>query len=259
MKLTLKVQINTLISEVSLEPNSTITIGRTDKSNVKVPDPLLSGVHCKIHYRPPRLQLTDMESKNGTYLNGLRVEHSDVFIGDEIKMGDTKISILTDKLDPNAINALTFPGQAKDRVAQSLQLDYAGAGIAPQGYAGLPGTERKGSSVLNREVEERRQAQSKIKLTKKEIKLRNKRASSQAKTFDIIFFIAALALPLVVSNFLLILAPALFKNGRLIIMLAGELICGGIFYAVNFKMLKFTLGEKAAGIQKLYEDQDDES
>lgn len=257
MKLVLRVQINTLVSDISIDPNSTITIGRTDKSSVKIPDPLLSGVHCKIHYHPPKLEITDMESKNGTYLNGLRIEKSDVFIGDEIKMGDSKITILAEKMDPNAINALQFPGPAKDRVAHGLQLDYSGAGIAPQGFAGLPGTERKGSSVINRELEERRQVQSKIKLTKKEVKLRNKRASSQAKTFDTIFFIAALALPLLISNLLLVLTPALIKNNRLIIILAGEIICGGIFYAVNFKMLKFTIGEKVAGIQKIYEGQDD--
>lgn len=255
MKVILRLQVNTLISDLKLEPNSSITIGRTDKSNVKVPDPLISGIHCKINYQPPRLELVDMESKNGTYLNGIRVEQSDIFIGDEVKIGGTKITILTEKMDSNTINALTFPGQAKDRAAHSMQLDYAGAGIAPQGFAGLPGTEKKSPGSVNRETEERRQAPSKIKLTKKELKLRNKRASSRAKTFDTIFFIAALALPLLIMNFLLILSPAILKNNRLIVMLAGEILCGGIFYSANFKMLKFTLGEKVAGIQKLYENQ----
>ena len=257
MKLVLKIQINTLISEVTIEPNSTITIGRTDKSNVKIPDPLLSGIHCKFQYHPPKLEIKDMESKNGTYLNGLRVERSDVFIGDEIKMGDTKVMILSEKMDPNAVKALSFPGQARDRVAHELQLDYTGAGMVPQGYAGLPGTERKSTTTINNHINERRQAQSTIKLSKKEIKLRNKRASSQAKTLDTLFFIAALAIPLIATNFVLMLAPSTFKTNRLMIILAGEIIAGGLFYWINFKLLKFTLGEKASGIQKLYDDQEE--
>lgn len=256
MKVLLRLQTNTIINEVPLESNSSVTIGRSSKSDYKIPDELMSSIHCKITLRPPKLEIIDLDSKNGTYLNGLRIEQAEIFMGDEIKVGSTKITILTEKMDQNSINALTFPGVAKDRAAHGLQLDYTGARMVNQGQITLQVSDKRPTSSANKELEVRKQAQSKIKLSKQEIKLRNKKATSLSSTLDTIFIFFSVAVPLVMTNALIFINPLLIKDNRLLLMGFAVTVGFSLFYVINFKLLKFSLGEKFAGIQKLYENQD---
>lgn len=256
MKVILRLQTNTIVNEILMDPNTSVVIGRSSKSDHKIPDDLMSSLHCKFSLKPPQLEVVDLESKNGTYLNGLRVEQADIFLGDEIKIGGTKVTILTEKMDQNSINALTFPGVARDRVAHGLQLDFTGARMINQSHSGIQITEKKPTASANKELEVRKKAHSKIKLSKEEVKLRNKKASSLASTFDMILTVFAVAFPLVVSNSVFLMNPQLFQDQRLLVMLISVIVFTGLFFIVNQKLLKFTLGEKLAGIQKLYEKQD---
>lgn len=256
MKVLLRLQTNTIVNEIPLDSNTSVVLGRSSRSDHKIPDELMSGTHCKITLRPPQLEVTDLESKNGTYLNGLRVEQADIFLGDEIKIGSTKITIVAEKMDQNSINALTFPGVAKDRAAHGLQLDFTGARMINQGHGGLQISEKRPTASANKELEVRKKAHSKIKLSKEEIKLRNKKATSLSSTLDTIFIFFSVALPLVITNSLIFINPALIEGNRLLSMVISVVVGFGLFYVINFKLLKFTLGEKFAGIQRLYENQD---
>ena len=67
-----------------------VTIGRSDQADVRIDDRFSSGIHCRVHTRGNVYLVEDMDSTNGTYLNGgeLRGEAplSDM---DEIQIGDT--------------------------------------------------------------------------------------------------------------------------------------------------------------------------
>jgi hypothetical protein len=67
-----------------------VTIGRSDQADVRIEDRFSSGIHCRVHTRGNVYLVEDMDSTNGTYLNGgeLRGEAplSDM---DEIQIGDT--------------------------------------------------------------------------------------------------------------------------------------------------------------------------
>lgn len=258
MKVVLRLQTNKMVNEVSLEPNKPVTFGRSSKCDMKVTDELMSGAHCRIVYVPPKLEITDLDSKNGTYLNGIRVEQSEIFLGDEIKVGGTKITILTERMDNQAIQSLTFPGVAKDRVAHELKLDFTGARQMNQSFiskAHGPKAATTSQSIV-REIEVRKQANSKIKLSKFEIKQRNKVRASMASTIDVILLILAIGFPLVLTNLAILFNPALLQNYRLPVMLLSEIIFVGLYFLFNFKIFKFTFGEKLAGIQDLYRAQD---
>lgn len=256
MNVILKLQTNTIVAEIPLEVHKPVVIGRSSLSSHKVLDELMSGTHCKITLRPSKLEITDLESKNGTYLNGLRIEQAEIFLGDEIKIGGTKLTILSEKMDPNMVNALTFPGPAKDRQSHGLSLDFTGARMINQGLVNPAMVERKPTTSANQELEARKKAKSTIKISKQEIKLRNKKRASLASTFDVILMFFAISLPLIASNVLIFMSPTLMQQHRLMVMLVSVLVCIGTFFKVNFRVLKFTLGEKIAGIQKLYDDQE---
>ena len=256
MKVILELETGTETLEIPLEVYKSVILGRGNSSTHKIKDQLMSGEHCKITLTPGKLEITDLESKNGTYLNGLRVDQSQMFLGDEVKVGGSKITIISEKMDPGSVDALTFPGAARDRQSHGLQLDFTGARMINQGQANSLVPEKKPTISANKELEVRKKANSRIKLSKQEIKLRNKTQASFASTLDVLFVLFAFAVPLISSNLIILLNPALLQQHRLSVMFGAISISVGIFLVVNFKLLKFTIGEKIAGIQKLFNEQD---
>lgn len=257
MKVTLRLQNSTVVNEVTLEANTSVIFGRSSSSTFKVSDVMMSGTHCQIMLTPPRLEIIDLASKNGTYLNGIRIEQAELFLGDEIKIGGTKISILQDKMDPATVSALTFPGRAVDRNAHNLQLDFTGARSINQNMLKTvsKNDKRPTSGSINKEVETRIAAHSKIKLSKQEIRLKFKKMASLASTLDAVLMILSLAAPLLVINFLIMMRlPAL--DGHKIEAIGISVAASSLFvYLVNFKLMKFSLGEKLTGIQNKYLNQ----
>jgi pSer/pThr/pTyr-binding forkhead associated (FHA) protein len=68
-----------------------VTIGRSTDSDVRIEDRFASGVHARIYSRAGGYYVEDMNSTNGTFLNGgeLRGE-SRLTDLDEIRIGDTE-------------------------------------------------------------------------------------------------------------------------------------------------------------------------
>lgn len=255
MKVVLKVSTHQSTSEIVLENNTEITIGRSKKSEYKIPDDQMSSVHLKLTLHPPTLTLEDMGSKNGTYLNGIRVEESEVFFGDEIKIGTSKITISPEKMDLNSIQALTFPGPNKDRAAHELNLDFTGARQFNQKSLSNESKKRNHGPNQKKEIELRKIAKSRIKLSKQEIRLRNKTQSSFSSTIDTIFLLISVIAPLVFLNIIFLRWPNFFINQKMSIFLTVEVLTFMTAWLWNFKLSKFSIGEKLAGIEKLYRDQ----
>ncbi len=256
MKVILKLQTNTIQSEIPIEGHKSIVLGRGSLSNHIIDDALMSGAHCKIVLSPTKLEIIDLESKNGTYLNGLRIEQSEIFLGDEIRVGQTKITIFSEKMDTASVHTLTFPGATRDRQSHGLQLDFTGARMLNQGQVKSGQPEAKPTTSSNKELEVRKKIKSNIKLSKHEVRIRNKNRASMASMLDVFFTIFSIAIPLILTNLIIIISPALIQKHRLAVMMASVASCFCLFYFLNFKLFKFTCGEKLTGIEKLYHAQD---
>jgi serine/threonine-protein kinase len=76
----------------------TVIIGRDSSTALPLRDTMTSRMHCKIQAQEDGYYLTDLESMNGTYLNGekvrelVKLEH-----GDLIKIGDTLFTFQSDE------------------------------------------------------------------------------------------------------------------------------------------------------------------
>lgn len=69
-----------------------VTIGRADDADVRISDRFASGLHCRVHTRGNVYYLEDLDSTNGTYLNGSELRGEDVLHDmDEISIGDTEL------------------------------------------------------------------------------------------------------------------------------------------------------------------------
>jgi DNA-binding NtrC family response regulator len=96
-------------------------------SNVVVLDvPEVSRVHAMIHVGPRGVMVEDLESKNGTYVNGTRVQNADLNPGDELGFGPLLLLLQeTDAADGElAITLDQSPFlESSDNIDETLSLD----------------------------------------------------------------------------------------------------------------------------------------
>jgi len=95
------------------EGHDVFLVGRSPNAHCRFPedDPFFSRVHFLVEVNPPRCRLTDMGSRNGTFVNGRKVEVVDLADGDEIKAGHTRIQV---RVDPVLELPAAFGGQPGD-------------------------------------------------------------------------------------------------------------------------------------------------
>lgn len=69
-----------------------VTIGRSDEADLRITDRFASGIHCRVHNRGNSYFVEDLNSTNGTYLNGADLHgESPLNDMDEIRIGDTEL------------------------------------------------------------------------------------------------------------------------------------------------------------------------
>lgn len=74
--------------------HDTFVAGRARGSNIRLAsDPLLSRHHCRFEIQPPHCLVIDLNSSNGTEVNGKRIEQALVSDGDVIRIGSSKLEI----------------------------------------------------------------------------------------------------------------------------------------------------------------------
>lgn len=78
-------------------PEGEATIGRDPTSAVAVIDPSVSRKHCVLRHEDGRFQIRDLESRNGTLVNGVAVKEHWLRHGDEIATGDSVFLFLLEE------------------------------------------------------------------------------------------------------------------------------------------------------------------
>jgi hypothetical protein len=77
-----------------LQPMTAMAIGRLADCDIVLDDPLVSRLHAFIIVGVDRVELEDVPSRNGTYLNGARISKAELLrSGDRIVIGTTEISV----------------------------------------------------------------------------------------------------------------------------------------------------------------------
>jgi serine/threonine-protein kinase len=78
----------------SLDGHETFLVGRSASAHFSLPDdPYFSRNHFLIESNPPLCRLVDLESHNGTLVNGRRVTTTELADGDEIEAGRTVLRV----------------------------------------------------------------------------------------------------------------------------------------------------------------------
>ena len=85
---------NTALANKSFPIEGSQTIGRSKECDICLNVVHLSRRHAKITVKDTHLQLEDLKSSNGTFLNGRRIESAQIKSGDEIGFDTLKFSVI---------------------------------------------------------------------------------------------------------------------------------------------------------------------
>lgn len=99
-----------------------ITVGRHSSNIVRIKDRLCSHNHCVFWIAGKKLFIEDQKSKNGTFVNGVRIQRNQVFIQDKVTIGDCVITVSSTHNTPDIIKTLDFPGSFEDRTTIGISL-----------------------------------------------------------------------------------------------------------------------------------------
>jgi len=84
------------------------TIGRVDDNTFQIPEPSVSSHHCEIFLRGSDVVVHDLNSTNGTYVNGEKVTESVIKPGQVLRLGQIEMRLETET--SGAASPLPPPG-----------------------------------------------------------------------------------------------------------------------------------------------------
>lgn len=124
----------------SIAEGETLTIGRREDNDVVIDSLTVSGGHAKLDGLEQGYLLTDLRSKNGSYVNGVRAASHWLADGDVIELGDHSLKFTLEDDD-----AFSFAGGSMDQtmIYKTGSQEYAdGMSVMRKrqaAMAGLPG------------------------------------------------------------------------------------------------------------------------
>ncbi len=92
--------------------------GRSANCDVKILSVGISKEHCEIHIYKDKAMIVDLKSSNGTFVNGVKIQHSIIKLGDKFSLFDVIMDVIpTPDLRPKvSVPQLTRPSRPQQAV-----------------------------------------------------------------------------------------------------------------------------------------------
>ena len=74
-------------------PGAVKTVGRAPRADFIVDAALVSRVHCRLEADAEKLEVIDLSSTNGTFVNDERVERAKMKSGDRLRVGRVELTV----------------------------------------------------------------------------------------------------------------------------------------------------------------------
>ena len=103
VSLTLKKYVHgSCVQSFSFPPGArrSVKIGALEKNEIHLEDPQASRLHATIEFDGKRALLRELGSLNGTLLNDAPVNNAELFTGDVIRIGDTRLTVQLTPFEP---------------------------------------------------------------------------------------------------------------------------------------------------------------
>ena len=76
-----------------LAPGAVKTVGRAPRADFILDVALVSRLHCRLSAQEDRLEVVDLSSTNGTFVNDKRIERAILSSGDRLRLGRVELTI----------------------------------------------------------------------------------------------------------------------------------------------------------------------
>ncbi len=76
-----------------LTPGSIKTVGRAPRADFILDVALVSRLHCQLTAGDDTLEVLDLKSTNGTYVNDTRIEKANLAAGDRLRIGRVEMTV----------------------------------------------------------------------------------------------------------------------------------------------------------------------
>ena len=76
-----------------LRPGAVKTVGRAPRADFVIDAALVSRLHCRLTADEEKLEVVDLSSTNGTFVNDKRIERARVSGGDKLRFGRVEMIV----------------------------------------------------------------------------------------------------------------------------------------------------------------------
>jgi pSer/pThr/pTyr-binding forkhead associated (FHA) protein/outer membrane protein OmpA-like peptidoglycan-associated protein len=115
---------DTVGGERALASGATLTIGRQIECDIVLDDPLVSSQHAQLVFRDGGASVADLNSTNGTWIDGARISAAVLLEGQTLTVGPFALSIRFesgDSIIERAVNTIVIPSNRFERLARSIR------------------------------------------------------------------------------------------------------------------------------------------
>ena len=74
-------------------PGSTRTVGRAPRADFILEAALVSRLHCRLEAAADHLEVVDLDSTNGTFVNDKRISKAKMTSGDRLRIGRVELKV----------------------------------------------------------------------------------------------------------------------------------------------------------------------
>ncbi|MCM5679103.1 FHA domain-containing protein [Schlegelella sp. S2-27] len=135
-----------VIKEVQLTKDKT-TLGRRPYNDIVIDNLAVSGEHAVLQMVGQDVFIEDLNSTNGTYINGKAIKKQLLTHNDTVEIGKYKIKYLTDEVHEYEKTMVMKPGTAPGAPAGGFQPPPVSPLSTPSGFGGLGGTPVPAASI----------------------------------------------------------------------------------------------------------------
>jgi pSer/pThr/pTyr-binding forkhead associated (FHA) protein len=136
----------------AFDGHETFLVGRSKDAHFQLSydDPYFSRRHFLVEVNPPRVRVLDLKGRNGTHVNGRKIDEAELHDGDEIRAGHTVFKVSVPRSDPDGQVTWQLLPEGGANAQGSQTVDYRpGESVVPGYQLGLV-IGRGGMGVVHR-------------------------------------------------------------------------------------------------------------
>jgi FHA domain len=114
-----------------------VVLGRQPPRGVAIPHPTISREHARIFESGGKFSVADLNSSNGTFVNGARVTRADLRQGDRLRLGEVELRVDLGEPSANAPEGHVDAGADRRDEAVRADADVDGGIQLEEGHLGI--------------------------------------------------------------------------------------------------------------------------